>query len=158
MEEKDRKYRQPGYQDYGDERPERGKRKPPPQKEGGPRWKQVQATGPRAPQMPGTREVSRCAECGTILPVLAEAAGSAGGPLGQCLKCGFELHSCKQCTHFDPASRYECTQPIPERIPNKTALNQCTFFELRVMVEKDTTPDKLRPEDARRAFDNLFKK
>ena len=151
MEEKDRKYRQPGYQDYTFEEPRKGEKKPERKKEGGPRWKQVQATGPRAPQMPGTREVSRCAQCGTVLLALTE-------PLGQCLKCGFELHSCKQCSDFDPASRYECTEPIPERISDKTARNGCSFFALRVQVEKDTTPDKMRPEDARRAFDNLFKK
>ncbi len=151
MEEKDRKYRQPGYQDYTFEEPRKGGKKPAPKKEGGPRWKQVQATGPRAPQMPGTRTASRCAGCGTALPALTE-------PLGQCLKCGFELHSCKQCSHFDPGSRYECTEAIPERISDKTARNDCTLFELRVTVEKDTTPDRMRPEDARRAFDNLFKK
>lgn len=107
--------------------------------------------GPRAPRMPGTRVASRCAGCGRLLPALTE-------PLGQCSQCGFELHSCKQCTHFDPGSRYECTQPIPKRIAEKTARNDCSFFALRVIVEKDTSPDKRRPEDARQAFANLFKK
>src|SRR5205823_11869451 len=62
--------------------------------------------GPRPIQMPGTRSVSRCSQCGSLLQSLTE-------PIGQCPKCSFELHSCKQCTYFDPSSRFECTQPIP---------------------------------------------
>jgi hypothetical protein len=148
VNEKDRKYRQPGYQDYPDERPRKAERKPAPKK-AGPRWQQTEA--PRAPRMPGTRTVTRCVQCGTVLPALTE-------PLGQCGKCGFEMHSCKQCRHFDPGSRFECTQPIPERITEKAARNECSYFEIRVMVERDTAPDKARPQDARRAFDNLFRK
>jgi predicted RNA-binding Zn-ribbon protein involved in translation (DUF1610 family) len=95
--------------------------------------------------------VSRCSHCGTELTVALDH-------VGRCPKCGFELHSCKQCTHFDPGSRFECTEPIPKRIPDKSAGNDCTFFELRVRVEKDTSPGKARPTDARAAFENLFKK
>jgi hypothetical protein len=84
---------------------------------------------------------------------------SVGHPVGQCPKCAFELHSCKQCTHFDTSSRFECTQPIPERIPRKDQRNECTFYSIRVMIEKETsTPKALRPNDARQAFENLFKK
>ena len=50
------------------------------------------------------------------------------------------MHSCKQCVHFDTAAQFECTQPIPERIANKLAKNDCTFFEFRMTVEKDTSP------------------
>jgi hypothetical protein len=77
----------------------------------------------------------------------------------KCAKCGFELHSCKQCSHFDPSSRFECTQPIPDRITPKDKRNQCTFYSMRVMIEKETsTPAALKPSDARQAFENLFKK
>jgi len=71
--------------------------------------------------------------------------------------------------HFDTSARFECTQPIPERIPRKGERNDCTFFEFRVTIEKDTTPtgqgpsaaattDSVRPSEARKAFDDLFKK
>jgi predicted RNA-binding Zn-ribbon protein involved in translation (DUF1610 family) len=152
----DRKYRQPGYQDYAHEKSERGeKRRPPKEKSGGARWQQAQEGGPRSPQMPGTRQVSRCAECGTVLGALAEMAE----PFQDCPKCGAALHSCKQCAHFDPASRYECTEAIPKRIVSKGERNDCSHFEIRVKVEKDTTAaGPARPDDARRAFENLFKK
>lgn len=141
----DRKYRQRGYQDSGrgDERQKESAGAPPPKKD---------TFGPRAIQMPGTHAVSRCAQCGALLQNLAE-------PPGQCPKCGFELHSCRQCTYFDTSSRFECTQPIPERIARKDARNECTFYAMRVRVEKETsTPSAARPENARQAFENLFKK
>jgi hypothetical protein len=143
----DRKYRQRGYQDRGEE-----KRQPPAEKSGERPAKFDNTFGPRRLQMPGRTEVSRCGQCGTLLQSLSE-------PVGNCPKCGFELHSCKQCSYFDPSSRFECTQPIPKRIPRKDVGNQCTFYSISVRVEKETsTPAQLRPSDARQAFENLFKK
>lgn len=138
----DRKYRQRGYQDSGDDRKSPGgKPQAPPKRDN--------TFGPRPVNMPGTRAVSRCAQCGTVLQ---------GAPT-ECPKCGFELHSCKQCMYFDPGSRFECMQPIKERIAKKDMRNDCTFYEIRVTREKETsTPASARPTDARTAFDNLFKK
>ncbi|HEV7513931.1 MAG TPA: hypothetical protein VGO27_19705, partial [Candidatus Acidoferrum sp.] len=62
--------------------------------------------------------------------------------------------------------------PIPERITPKDAKNNCTFYEFRMTIEKDTAPTSYsqpstatspppspsRPTDARQAFENLFKK
>jgi hypothetical protein len=123
-----------------------------PQKRSGPQApKRDNTFGPRPMQMAATRTVSRCAQCGTVLQAFTE-------PVGQCPKCAFELHSCKQCTNFEPASRFECMQPIPERIPRKDAKNDCKFYSMRVMVEKETSTNAARVDDARKAFENLFKK
>lgn len=138
------KYRQRGYQDRGEDRQKKPSGERPPKRD--------DTFGPRPIQMPGTRSVSRCAQCGTLLQ-------TSGEPPVLCPKCGFELHSCKQCSHFDPSSRFECTQPIPARVPRKDVRNECTFYAIRVMVEKETsTPAASRPSDARQAFENLFKK
>ena len=139
------KYRQPGYQDRDDERRGSGDKPsaPPPKRD--------HTFGPRPVNMPGTRAVSRCAQCGTVLP------GMTGD--GKCPKCGFELHSCKQCMYFDPGSRFECMQPVKERVAKKDARNECPSYEMRVTREKETsTPASLRPSDARAAFENLYKK
>jgi predicted RNA-binding Zn-ribbon protein involved in translation (DUF1610 family) len=141
----DQKYRQHGYKDRGSDKPEsRGPRQPP-------SLKKDETFGPRALNMPGTRTVSRCAQCGTVLTMVTD-------PVGQCPKCGFELHSCKQCTHFDPASRFECRQPVTERVSRKDTRNACKFFGLRETVEKETSSAGMRADDARKAFENLFKK
>ena len=140
----DRKYRQRGYQDSGEKGSKSGERS-------GDRPARKDTFGPRPLQMPGKRTVSRCSQCGTILPSLDIPE--------KCSKCGFELHSCKQCMYFDPSSRFECMQSVPERIPRKDVKNDCTFYAIRVTMEKETTtPVAAKPADARAAFDNLFKK
>ena len=146
----ERKYRTPGYQDQDRperERPEKRREKPP----GAPRTV-MSHDRPRSPIMPPRRGVSRCAGCGTILPAEVD-------PQGQCPRCHFELHSCKQCVNFDAGQRFECLKPIPERIPKKDARNDCTFYQMRVTVEKETSSaGAARPATARQAFENLFKK
>ncbi len=133
------KYRQRGYMDSDRDR-EKPEKKPVNRRE---------QIGPKTPNMPGKREVSRCASCALILPVGIDLEG-------RCPKCGFELHSCKQCAFFDTAARFECTRPITTRIPRKDIKNQCSYFSLRTTVERETSSSK--PLDARQAFENLFKK
>jgi predicted RNA-binding Zn-ribbon protein involved in translation (DUF1610 family) len=136
------KYRQPGYQDRSQEPRQKPAVKP---------SRKDSSFGPRPLQMPGTREVSRCSQCGALIEGIADSAE-------KCPKCGFELHSCKQCAYFDPSRRFECSQPIPQRIPRKDAQNDCTFYAMRVMVEKETSTPGAKVLDARQAFENLFKK
>jgi hypothetical protein len=144
------KYRQHGYQDR-DREERKGSHEKFGEKSGSPPPKRDNTFGPRPVNLPGTRAISRCTQCGTVLQGMTTT--------GQCPKCGFELHSCKQCTYFDPGSRFECMQPVKERIAKKDARNDCTLYEIRVTREKETsTPASLRPNDARAAFDNLFKK
>lgn len=135
----ERKYRQRGYEDSPRER-ERNRAQT-----------RQENFGPKTPQMPGKRLVSRCARCGKVLPAEFD-------PNGQCAHCGFKLHCCKQCSHFDTSARYECTQPIPARIAKKDAPNQCTFYSPRVTLERQTSPDSFRGHDPRKAFEALFKK
>lgn len=139
-----RKYRQVGYQDQTERRQEKS---PPPSR-------RSSREGPRSPRMPGFHNVMRCALCGTSLPPsFGDITFSS-----QCPKCQADLHTCKNCVYFDPSSRFECTQPIPERIPRKDVRNTCEFFEARTTVEKITTSTTSKPVDARTAFENLFKK
>ena len=147
----DRKYRQRGYQDSGRGRPEK-----PPGARPGPK---PETFGPRMPNFSPAHTVVRCAGCGTILPADFD-------PQGRCRRCGFELHSCKQCVHFDTAARFECSQPIPVRIARKDARNECAFYEPRSTVERQTSPgsggnsvvSSRASSDPRQAFENLFKK
>ena len=98
-----------------------------------------------------SQPTSRCAGCGGVLPITADS-------LTQCPHCRAELHTCRQCSHFDTARRFECAQPVAERIADKRARNDCALFSLMVTVERDTSAGSVRPDDARRAFGNLFRK
>jgi len=133
-----RKYKQPGYMEDHEQAKPRAPSRP----------KEI-----RSPLMPGVREVFRCAICGTVVPT--QFGITFDSP---CPKCNADLHTCKNCLYFDPRSRFECTQPIPERIPRKDVRNQCEYFEARKVVERETTTAASKIEDPRAAFDRLFRK
>jgi hypothetical protein len=156
----ERKYGQRGYQDNDRERGEREHDKPREKPKGGPRGSKAREA-PRAMKMPGFQEVLRCSLCGTIVPPPIDIQYES-----QCPKCKADLHSCKNCRHFDTAAQFECTQSIPERIGKKDLRNQCELFMARTSIERETrdsggtnnTVSPTKPSDARSAFDNLFKK
>ena len=113
--------------------------------------------------MMGYREVARCARCGTLVD--AEIVSHS-----TCPKCQQQLRSCVQCTHFDPAARFECASVIPARVSPKDTANECALFTARTSWERETTaagpaspsgganPQGGAPaSSARKAFDDLFK-
>ena len=134
----DRKYRQRGYMDS-----DRESQRPKPQS------KPQEREGPRSPRMMAYGEMSKCSACGEKAPPNINVDSS-------CSRCNADLHSCRQCTHFDPGARLECSKSIPARIVNKHARNECELFAARIVVERETSSGP--PTDARQAFANLFKK
>lgn len=134
----ERKYRQRGYMDSDKkEKPAREQR----------------PTGPkefRPREMPGFHEAYRCSMCGASISALIELDS-------QCPKCKADLHTCKQCAWFDTSARFECVQPISERIPKKSVRNQCPRLTPKKAIERDTSSAK-KITSARDAFDALFKK
>jgi hypothetical protein len=107
---------------------------------------------------------SRCYNCSATL-----MAGSVFP--STCPKCGVALHCCKQCAYFEPSTRFQCLKPVPERIAVKDQANLCELFKTRVTVARDAAhggpagngqaaapPVPRNPNDARAAFDNLFRK
>lgn len=163
----DRKYRQRGYQEHGygsngnghqganggngfREKP-RGPKPP------------IDVTGPRLPRLVQTVTASRCFNCSVTLPMDVDFKGN-------CPKCNADLHCCKQCSHFEPSTRFQCLKPIPERIAYKDKANECSFYSPRVTVARDAqrasqtlsssnaAPAPRTAQDARAMFDQLFKK
>jgi len=175
----DRKYKQRGYQDSDRDRSSNGnghsgslrEDRPKPQ---GPR-PSIDITGPRLPRLVQSVTASRCYNCATTLPIGVDFKGT-------CPKCAAALHCCKQCSHFEPSTRFQCLKPIPVRIAVKDQANECELFSPRVTVAREVTqqqqqapqssrpanggggmglplPQEVRrPNDTRSAFDNLFKK
>jgi hypothetical protein len=161
----DRKYRQHGYMDSdrdkqgfrgGDDRTKPQGPRPP-----------LDVTGPRLPRLVQHVAAARCYNCSTALPPGVDFSGT-------CPKCNAALHCCKQCSHFEPSTRFQCLKPIPVRIPVKDKHNDCTLFTPRVTVARDGIaaaaaappppnasagpPAPRNADDARSAFDRLFKK
>jgi hypothetical protein len=161
----DRKYRQNGYQDNSST-PQNGNGSngAPRPKPSGPR-PPIDITGPRLPRLVQAVTASRCYNCSTTLtPDMLFT--------GPCPKCGVQLHCCKQCSYFEPSTRFQCMKPIPLRIAVKDQANECTLFKPRVTVAREgsstqgggqrpaglNTPPPRNASDARDAFDRLFKK
>jgi len=146
----DRKYRQRGYQDEPSARPKNPQGPRPAPEPGAPAGtRRISQDGPKNINMPGYREVFRCAQCGYVV------SGEVGGD-SKCLRCGADLHACAQCVSFDPGSRFECMdQALTARVSPKNTRNACTLFAPRTTVERETTTP--RSDDARKAFDDLFK-
>ncbi len=160
----ERKYSQRGYQENN-----RGERRNGPgehAKPQGPR-PSIDITGPRLPRLVQNVTAARCFSCSTLLPPGTDFTST-------CLKCAAQLHCCKQCSHFEPSTRFQCVKPILVRIPSKDQKNECLLFTPRVTVARDTTnsggggsrsamdsimaaPPR-NASDAKSAFERLFKK
>jgi hypothetical protein len=169
--EGDRKYRQNGYHDSSrdssahtesriesrrDERPRPTGPRPP-----------LDITGPRLPRLVQSVTASRCFSCSATLSPGADFPAN-------CPKCNAALHCCKQCSHFEPSTRFQCLKPVPVRIPVKDQANACELFRPRLTVARDAVhgpapspaangsaanvPVPRSASDARAAFDNLFRK
>jgi hypothetical protein len=141
----DRKYKQRGYMEDSREEPRKDRQQRPAKQNGMKRYGMRDG---------GTaRSGIRCARCGKTLPPIL------GGVVfdSTCENCGADLHTCTNCSFFNTSSRYECTKPIPTRISPKDSRNECSFFTAAVFVER-TFEANVTPQDARKAFDALFKK
>ena len=134
----DRKYNQRGYM-QSDREPQRPK----------PQSKPPDREGPRSPRMMAFGESAKCNACG------AQAQANINFD-STCPKCNGDLHTCRQCSFFDPSARFECTKPIVARIMNKNARNMCELFAARIAIERQTSSGP--PSNARDAFAKLFKK
>ena len=160
----DRKYKQRGYQESGSE-PRGGAHREDRPKPPGPRLP-IDITGPRLPRLVQAVTASRCFSCSTQLPPGTDFKGT-------CPKCQAQLHCCKQCSHFEPSTRFQCVKPIPVRIAVKDQANDCALFSPQVTVARDAIAAPMakpggRPDlnsapprtasDARSAFESLFKK
>lgn len=152
----DRKYRHKGYQDSGSKpysppnniprefRPERV--------EGAPRGRSAGGFGPQA---------FKCSRCGDPQRALGAIEVDFDST---CHKCSADLHTCSNCKNFDTMTRWECRESdnIPARVSPKDCRNTCTVFSPKMVA--DLAADKgmgaraESPDDARKAFDALFKK
>ncbi len=126
--------------------------------EGAPRGRSAGAPGP---------EVFKCSRCGQKQILTGELESDLA------CKCGADLHTCTNCKFFDTSTQWECKATIPARVAPKDKANQCGLFDPKII--RDLTADKgpgtngnggngghggniRSADDARRAFENLFKK
>jgi hypothetical protein len=156
----DRKYKHRGYQDgggYGSSSSGGGQSQRPqgpapefrsPRMEGAPRGRTAGGFGP---------EAFKCNRCGEVRHSLDAIQFD-----DVCAKCTSDLHTCGNCSFFDTTTHWECreSERIPARVMSKHGRNECPSFQPKIV--RDLAADKVKqpqtPDDARKAFDALFKK
>jgi hypothetical protein len=153
----DRKYKHRGYQDgggYGSgggstQRPRGPRTEYEPQRqrlEDAPRGRTAGGFGPDA---------FKCNKCSQIRHSLGELTHE-----DTCGGCGADLHTCGNCRFFDATTLWECRAEITARVVGKQTRNECALFQPKIV--KDLAADKgkqpVTENDARKAFDALFKK
>lgn len=139
----DRKYRHRGYQDSSDEPRPRGPRRDEGARPEGPRGRGADVD---------KAVVFACKSCGEKRRDFEDIR------FDSVCACGADLHACSQCLHFDTSARFECSQPIPERILSKKKRNECTFFAPAQSFDLTGSKATATPDDARAAFERLFRK
>tara|TARA_B100001248_G_C27396202_1_gene465732 strand:+ start:255 stop:551 length:297 start_codon:yes stop_codon:yes gene_type:complete len=72
----------------------------------------------------------------------------------ECDKCGADLHVCKTCEFYDPASYNECREPSADPVKDKERANYCDYY--RPNSELKGGEDKRSAQLA--AAEALFKK
>jgi len=113
------------------------------------------------------KETVRCAECGQDLSTAFDIQVGS-----RCPKCSADLHTCRNCRHFDTGSRFECSQPIKERIGKKSrrqrlpALHRAHDRRQGARASRGAPGNAPTPgssssrssDEARAALERLFKK
>ena len=145
----DRKYRHRGYQESGERdsgpRPRSGPR--PDRDDGAPRSRGIDQN---------KAVVFACRACGAKRREADEIRADS-----TCGQCGADLHACAQCTYLDGSARFECGKPVQVRIVSKKTRNACESYAPAMTFDltgSRGTPAGATPDDARAAFDALFKK
>jgi len=133
-----RKYRQKGYMDHDND-----PKKKRPLKDQLPFRQEPQRV---------TVKVIKCYNCGNVIK-----DGSQIKFEDTCSKCDSDLRICVNCIFFDTSSHFQCQKPITQSVASKNKRNKCTFFSPHASLETRFVNMESQ-SDARKAFENLFKK
>lgn len=92
-----------------------------------------------------------CFHCGRVYQYIDRLARKE-----TCAQCGSDLHCCRNCTFYDATAPRECREPVADPVRYKDRANFCDYFDPRAAASGDKKAGT--HEDARKAWDNLFKK
>jgi hypothetical protein len=93
-----------------------------------------------------------CYHCGTEVKV-----GRVVYRTDDCPNCSSDVHCCLNCSNYDTAAHNRCREPNAEWVADREKANFCDFFmpnKLTAAPVRTSAPK----DDARKAFDSLFKK
>lgn len=92
----------------------------------------------------------RCSACSTAIDL---ASGERVGFRDECPQCRADLHSCRNCAHYDSGAYNECREPGAERVADRDRANRCDWFAPKPTAEPASGDQR---KSARAALDALF--
>ncbi len=95
-----------------------------------------------------------CWKCGANIDL---APAARVGTRDVCPSCDFDLHSCRNCRHYDPAKHNQCVETQAEWVRDKEASNYCDYFSPGGASRRVAGGSSSRAGEARKKFDDLFK-
>jgi hypothetical protein len=94
-----------------------------------------------------------CWKCGVTVDLVA---GARVGTRDVCPRCDSDLHSCRNCRHYDPAKHNQCAETQSEWVRDKEASNYCDYFSPGGARRGPSGPSS-PGDDVRKKVDSLFK-
>jgi len=75
----------------------------------------------------------------------------------ECPSCDADIHCCLNCVNYDTSAHNRCREPQAEWVTDRERANFCDYFKANGLSAKGKGKSA-PPNDARSAFENLFKK
>jgi hypothetical protein len=94
-----------------------------------------------------------CWKCGNTIDY---APGVRVGTRDTCPRCDSDLHSCRNCRHYDPAKNNQCAETQAEWVRDKEASNYCDYYS-PASVRRAGAPASDSAAAVKKKFDSLFK-
>ncbi len=94
-----------------------------------------------------------CYYCRTVLSLEVQKKNRL------CPSCGSDIHSCKNCQHYDENLASKCKEPNSEWVADRSSQNSCAFFEFlkESKIPTDSLESLSEVEKAKKAFNDLFR-
>ncbi len=78
------------------------------------------------------------------------------GRSSECPFCHKDLHSCKNCSFYEPGSHYDCHETVQDPVSDKERANFCDSFKVKRMWSGAGAKADEKIKNAKSAFDALF--
>lgn len=92
----------------------------------------------------------RCALCRKTIVIDKYFSRSATCPV-----CSGDLHICLNCKFYSETSHNKCVEPKADFQRTRDKANFCDYF---IFMDSGTTTSKTECDDAKKKFDDLFRK
>jgi hypothetical protein len=96
----------------------------------------------------------RCSHCKKSSPIELVSGRAVVSFRATCPHCSSDLHTCQNCSLFDPGAYHECRESSAEWVKDKERGNKCEYYTPQGSSGNDAGDATSK---AKSALDDLFK-